>query len=152
VGYGAKRTCGRETITISPTILCMRFKTCGFERMRGVVGREEMKKTIILILTTMFLCGCGTILTRTGNSSGEIYPATSVDVLMVVSAGGQWDGSPSWQHLTIGYVFMSPFWLIDIPISLVTDTIMIPKDLKEKRKYEEQRSKEIKKQERPTTP
>ena len=54
-----------------------------------------------------------------GNPQGEIFPATRMDAHVM---GGLWDAG-SWA------ILIEPFALLDMPFSLVTDTLVLPYDV-----------------------
>ena len=73
-----------------------------------------MNRVVIIALISLFLSGCGTFASRDPffNKPG-VYPATRFDV----------DGI---RELELPYPV---FLVLDMPISLVTDTLLIPYDL-----------------------
>lgn len=77
-------------------------------------GQEKMKKLIGLVLVASLLSGCGTLFGRhDGGYSGGIYPATKFDFRSMADTP-----------------FPVPLLLIlDLPFSLISDTIMIPADI-----------------------
>jgi len=92
-----------------------------------------MKRLIVIILTGMifgFSSGCSTVMVRnypSCKSEGmvSVYPATFWDGFCIITGGGDLEG-----HIKPeGYLILSPFWLIDLPFSLVTDTIFLPTDI-----------------------
>jgi uncharacterized protein YceK len=92
---------------------------------------------VALALSGIFgLTGCGTIL---GRSYGSVrvdeslyYPATSYDTFIISSGGGVWaygEGKNvnGWQE-AFGWGLVVPLHVIDYPISIVTDTLLLPVD------------------------
>lgn len=71
-----------------------------------------MKRIFLLGVAAMMLSGCGTILGRhDGAYAGGVYPATQFD----------------WRAMTCSCGF-PPVFILDLPFSIVSDTIMIPWD------------------------
>ena len=70
-----------------------------------------MARITLLLIATLLLCGCGSIISRTVPGQGhgnQCYP------------GVQWDVRDSaWRWLTI----------LDLPFSLVFDTLLLPIDI-----------------------
>lgn len=70
-----------------------------------------MVRITLLLIATLTLCGCGSIISRTVPGQGhgnQYYP------------GVQWDVRDSaWRWLTI----------LDLPFSLVFDTLLLPVDI-----------------------
>lgn len=70
-----------------------------------------MARITLLLIATLLLCGCGSIISRTVPGQGhgnQYYP------------GVQWDVRDSaWRWLTI----------LDLPFSLVFDTLLLPIDI-----------------------
>ena len=88
-----------------------------------------MKSTICLLLLLPLITGCGTFIARTGNpdagSLWRVYPATGVDAALLTAPcnpNEEW-GSMSRRFGAAG------IGLIDLPISLITDTICFPFDV-----------------------
>ncbi len=82
----------------------------------------------LLALTAMALCGCGTISTRIKGDS-SLYCGFAQDVEKVSSAEEwlTWSGQGSAGDVP----FPLPrglLWVVDAPLSLVADTIMLPAD------------------------
>lgn len=71
-----------------------------------------MKRLFLILILTLTSTGCGSIISRTlpGQGHGsQYYP------------GVQWDlRDTAWKYLTI----------IDLPLSLVVDTLLLPVDMK----------------------
>ncbi|WP_300004227.1 YceK/YidQ family lipoprotein [uncultured Cedecea sp.] len=73
-----------------------------------------MKRIIIVALISMFLSGCGTFLSRDPFFKNEgVYPATRFDAEMIKESESPYP----------------VFFAMDIPVSFVTDTLLIPYDL-----------------------
>ena len=89
-----------------------------------------MKKIMFMALIVPFLSGCGTFWARTpyrefGGGLRQYYPATSVSCYCVAMPFLSAErSSKSWQELTL----LSVMGVVDLPISLVTDTIALPYD------------------------
>ncbi len=70
-----------------------------------------MARITLLLIATLLLCGCGSIISRTVPGQGhgnQYYP------------GVQWDVRDSaWRWMTI----------LDLPFSLVFDTLLLPIDI-----------------------
>ena len=84
-------------------------------------------KLAVLLLTVslMLMCtGCGTILMRAAGPGEEIYPATKGDIAMIHGCLNP-DGTIFTHKSYIG----AGLTLIDVPISLTTDTVFLPFDL-----------------------
>ena len=71
------------------------------------------------------MTGCGTLYGRRGYIVEKgAYPATRTDAKRLFNSSRH-DFSP------LIDIVAFPFWFIDLPISLVTDTVMISHDLKQ---------------------
>ena len=88
-----------------------------------------MKKIMFMALIAPFLSGCGTFMARTQwremGGLPRYYPATAVSgycVAMPFLSAER--SSKSWQKRTL----ISVGGVVDLPISLVTDTIALPYD------------------------
>jgi uncharacterized protein YceK len=99
---------------------------------------------ITLQITTivMFCTGCGTILARTGEPPSPLYPATSFDLTMIRTGGMFWQAGDC-AMATFGWTIVVPLYLVDIPISLTVDTVLLPIDLKQRGVVKERRSREF---------
>ena len=93
---------------------------------------------VLLMLSSLFFSGCGTFMAREGGISKDfkIYPATRADSEAIyVSVTGQSIfqhgdcDNANWFGQTIGYTIVPICFLVDLPISLITDTVMFPFDL-----------------------
>lgn len=73
-----------------------------------------MKRIILLLVMTSLLSGCGALFGRhDGAYSGGVYPATRFDFRAMGSTP-----------------FPAPLlFALDLPFSLISDTIMIPADM-----------------------
>jgi uncharacterized protein YceK len=77
-------------------------------------------KTILLVALACLMTGCGTLARNDFKymlEESDLYPATKFDIFLV-------QGGP----LAI------PFILVDLPISLTTDTLLLPYDLATRKK------------------
>ncbi|AGF79467.1 putative periplasmic lipoprotein [Desulfocapsa sulfexigens DSM 10523] len=107
---------------------------------------------LTLILATITLTsGCSTILERVTYSEenrGQLnyYPATQFDIFTIKSGGGLYC-SPG-----PGTLIVVPLSIIDLPISLVTDTIMLPADIARKNKIDKQKQNEATHKEQGSVP
>lgn len=88
-----------------------------------------MKKMIAVLLLTICLSGCGTVLSNIipsdvfGNNN-KYYTGTLFDTSVVIGwAGGGMDTSP--ESIIIGIPLFFLF-LADLPISLGVDTVLLP--------------------------
>ncbi|MGT8859138.1 YceK/YidQ family lipoprotein [Enterobacter sp. 186315] len=73
-----------------------------------------MKRIVIVALISMFLSGCGTFVSRDPFfKKPGVYPATRFDAEGI-------------EELEFPYPL---FLALDMPISLITDTLLIPYDL-----------------------
>ncbi len=98
----------------------------------------NIKKVLLVpvFIGILALTGCGTIFGRLDGSNRDngslYYPATTYDTLIVSSGGGVWaygEGRniSGWQE-AFGWGLIVPFHVIDYPISIVTDTLLLPVD------------------------
>jgi uncharacterized protein YceK len=106
--------------------------------------KRNVAKMLVVTLLLGVLSGCATVMVRDFPScrpqrATSLYPATSVDATCIVTGGGNLEGDTS----LLGYIVLSPFWILDLPVSLVTDTILLPNDLRWKKIYEEEASREF---------
>ncbi len=81
-------------------------------------------RVILVILLLSSCVSCGTIGARTSSNTkyGEFYPATKIDFKGIDSVYSESNWLfPPW--------LIVPFIIIDIPLSIVTDTVFLPVDL-----------------------
>ncbi len=88
-------------------------------------------RKMIIILILPFLTGCGTFFARTGwrhEGSGipRFYPATYIDGALIVSPTNQHNEGRDSYSRRIGLFGLG---LLDLPFSLVSDTLCIPWDI-----------------------
>ena len=99
-----------------------------------------MKKILSLgiILGCLGLNGCGTFLMRDYPSCRpnqpelfSIYPATHYDGIIISQGGGIYSYGDCNNGLgpVLGWTVVVPIHIIDLPISLVTDTVLFPIDV-----------------------
>ncbi len=85
--------------------------------------------TLVLALTTLLLCACGTVKTRTSGNGG-LYHGLGYDLEKVSSADAWLDLSG---YGTVGDVpIVWPIgllWVLDVPLSFTADTLLLPVDL-----------------------
>ena len=98
---------------------------------------------LLALLVADLMSGCATVYTRTslsGSQPNGLYPATRADVGGSVrycrnqlDPAGGWRGAGDRHHPNL---FEKTLWVIfstvDLPISLVTDTVCFPWDVNEK--------------------
>lgn len=75
--------------------------------------------------------GCGTVVTRTGGSSlANFYPATVYDGITIGTGGGIWAAGDCANGLgpVAGWGLVVPLHVVDLPISIATDTLLLPID------------------------
>jgi len=89
-----------------------------------------MKRMAFIILTTLLLNGCGTFFARSdwrdeGDGITKFYPATCIDGVLIASPfmPSMYERKPAYVPPLLGIA-----GLVDLPISLATDTILIPYD------------------------
>ena len=95
-------------------------------------------KIIFSVLFSLIFAGCATIVTRVANPRNEFntyYPATCFDGGMIafpfVAIFGNPSGPESAYAGALGFVygpFLLVFGLLDLPISVATDTLALPFD------------------------
>jgi len=89
-----------------------------------------MRLSAILILSSLLLLnGCASIYRLSDDNEEHavyrgIYPSTKMDFAMLNSAAN--DNGGNWMSGVV--TFLSPFVIIDIPISVIADTITLPYD------------------------
>jgi uncharacterized protein YceK len=88
-----------------------------------------MNRSLYLLALLPLITGCGTFIARTGNPDAgtlwRFYPATGVDGALLTAPcnpNEEWGSMPR----RVGATCIG---LVDLPISLVTDTICFPFDL-----------------------
>ena len=102
----------------------------------------RMIRIAAIISIALLLSGCGTIAARTSNANEGLYPATSIDGLCIVTGGGNWDNDhPSLSSKLVGWIILTPCWIIDLPVSLVSDTFMLPFDIRKSKAKDEEQAK-----------
>ena len=98
--------------------------------------------TSAIVSVALLLSGCGTIAARMSNSNEGIYPAMSIDRFGIVTGGGNWDNDhPSGASRLTGWLILTPFWIADLPISFVSDTIMLPLDVRRRSIADQEQAK-----------
>ena len=106
---------------------------------------KRLIQFLACIITVMLMSGCATVVMRTSLSGSEpkgLYPATRADVTGTMNyCQNQLDptgfarGAGPTHHPNVVEKFLwVVFATIDLPISLVTDTVCLPFDLTEKKK------------------
>ena len=96
-----------------------------------------MNRIAAIISIALLLSGCGTIAARTSKANEGLYPATSIDGLCIVTGGGNWDNDhPSLTSKLLGWIILTPCWSIDLPFSVVSDTILLPLDIRKSKTSE----------------
>ena len=101
-----------------------------------------MIRIAAIIYIALLLSGCGTISARTSSANEGLYPATSIDGMCIVTGGGNWDNDhPSLLSKLIGWTILTPCWVIDLPVSLVSDTVMLPLDIRMSKATEYEQAK-----------
>ena len=80
-----------------------------------------MKNIIIFMISVFFLNGC--YATYGTFNQPKLYSATRYDAMALYGSYEQLDNSPG--SKTVAYIFI-PFFAIDLPFSLVFDTILLP--------------------------
>ena len=90
-----------------------------------------MKRILIILILTPLLNGCGTFVARTGwrNEASDIprfYPASYVSGALLV--GPCMPSNDGWGSVPrrLGVMCIG---LVDLPFSLVTDTVFLPLDI-----------------------
>ena len=80
---------------------------------------------LITALMVMIMCGCSTFMTREDPGSwGEFYPSVKGDI-----SGIAWfnDGNPGEYGCFMLCIYS--MFILDIPISAITDTVLLPVDV-----------------------
>ncbi|MFC1499302.1 YceK/YidQ family lipoprotein, partial [Verrucomicrobiota bacterium] len=107
--------------------------------MNSTLGHEKMKQILvilILVVLLMGMTGCGTC--GRNRSSARVYPALHVDGMIYRDYAGIWKETRDTTTPGVGgdnsvgqFIAYTGFILttVDVPISLVTDTILLPYDL-----------------------
>ena len=83
----------------------------------------------ILLIATLLLSGCASV-ERFNNKYPEYdnYIATQLDIDILKTAFNSKKGASCWSGCGLAKL-LAPFAVIDIPFSLVTDSIMLPLDI-----------------------
>jgi uncharacterized protein YceK len=96
--------------------------------------QATMRASIFLIIAALagicFLTGCSTMVARGSNPKPEsYYPATELDILAIGQGGGYWvKGDGGNTSSSMWGIVAVPMLIVDIPISLVSDTLWLPFD------------------------
>ncbi|MCO5045711.1 MAG: YceK/YidQ family lipoprotein [Kiritimatiellae bacterium] len=109
---------------------------------------KRIVQIVFVAMTTACLSGCATVVVRTDISGREpkgLYPATQADVMGTYrylrndfDPFGGWRGAgSSHRPNVIEKALWVVFATVDLPISLVMDTLCLPWDIAEKRKAKE---------------
>ncbi len=83
--------------------------------------------TSLLIMLLVATGGCATHIVRSGGNvmvANGIYPATRTDIHLLVKGSIFMEGG-----VIMGYVVAPIGFLLDIPVSLLTDTVFLPMDV-----------------------
>ncbi|MEI6564092.1 MAG: YceK/YidQ family lipoprotein [bacterium] len=103
------------------------------EKLQEIMTVRQTTMLLLLIGGALLLTGCGTIVARNSHPCGSnpYYPATQWDVMTIRSGGGLFvgppGGSPGVPHV-VGWLLIVPLHILDLPVSLATDTICLPSD------------------------
>ena len=97
---------------------------------------------VLITLATLLNAGCATIVIRTdisGSKPKGLYPATRADVTGTIRyCRGEldlfWSDAGSSRPNIIEKILWATFATIDLPISIVTDTVCLPWDIAKKRR------------------
>ena len=89
---------------------------------------------VIIALVTLALSGCGTIMGRQDIAPGDIrtYAATRTDgawIWACVSGNSIFQEKGTGMERLAGRTIVPLCFLVDVPVSLVTDTVMLPVDI-----------------------
>jgi len=96
-----------------------------------------MKKNLTIIASLcLYLTGCGTVAMREYPSCKaqefSYYPGTLYDGLNIFE-GGQFYANELVDNkvgrITTGWFVVVPLHIVDLPVSIVTDTLLLPRDL-----------------------
>lgn len=85
-----------------------------------------MDKLVILAVVAN-LAGCATILSKGFGSTGHVYSGTSCDGLFVYGLFSNENKADKYMKKEMYKIL--PFVVLDIPLSLVADTVYLPIDL-----------------------
>jgi len=92
-------------------------------------------QAIVMILAVALCSGCATYVVRNypADAPKGVYPATCSDVTGTVHYWQNrlslfWSDAPSNPNV-VEKLFFTLFAMVDLPISVVTDTVMLPVDL-----------------------
>ncbi len=88
---------------------------------------------ISAVVLTATLSGCATVVMRGGGGDNLLYPATQGDLAMLRAASDS-DGTVIAHDSSL----LALCALVDLPISIVTDTIMFPFDLIRRHRHRKQ--------------
>ena len=108
---------------------------------------KRIIQTAACAIAVTLLSGCATVVMRTDISGSEtkgLYPATRADVTGTsrylrnkLDPGGAWRGAgPSHHPNVLEKAIWVVFAAVDLPISLVTDTLCLPWDLNKRHERE----------------
>lgn len=124
----------KETAVTLAKFVVEKFLIVGFVAARFVAVRlvapkrtvarvVAPKRTVIVLAVTLLCSSCSTLGVRSDSASyGEFYPATKNDITIM---NGQRPGS-NWLVPSGTVTF---FTVLDIPFSVLTDTVFLPIDL-----------------------
>jgi uncharacterized protein YceK len=100
--------------------------------------------TLVASVAIIFLTGCGTIATRVGGGGRDAsYPATKADAYVISTGGGIYAAGDCNNGLgpVMGWLVIVPLHIVDLPVSLVTDTICLPFDARRAIRERERQSR-----------
>lgn len=101
---------------VNPTLSRLN-KYCSTRKMNAIIR-------LTIISSLVFVAGCGT-LANLSSRNGEYYLATSEDCRAISPAALNHPCMPTGPLFTVPWILC---WVADIPISLTTDTLLLPYD------------------------
>ena len=115
--------CGILSLLLLPLIVIRIAVWSAIEIVREL--RHSNKHVLIgcmCLMACMLNSGCATSFRIQSQMPDGIYPATRLDVWIIPE---MWHGNVG----TFEAIWLTPVAIIDIPISIVTDTIRLPVDI-----------------------
>jgi uncharacterized protein YceK len=100
---------------------------------------KKLFSVMSLVGIALLLSGCSTVIMRANpENRGQLnyYPATRYDAFTIGTGGGMYSRGDCDNGVgpVVGWLMVVPLHIVDLPISLVTDTVMLPFDMRRKAK------------------
>ena len=102
----------------------------GSEMKNGMKSSNNRALCLTLLVSMPFVAGCATYITRNNvhDRPGKFYPATRFNLNMIGECTGDEGKSDPMAPMSGMCLFIVPPMVIDLPFSMVVDTLLLPVD------------------------